>query len=149
MTGAEIVAEARRWIGVPFAHQGRTRAGTDCGGLIGGVAVALGIVPVDWWERTFDRSQGGYSRQPSHGQLRRICDAFMREIEIDDAQPGDVALMRFRAEPMHMGILADYRHGGMSIVHALASVGAVCEHRMSALWRDRVVAVYRMPVVVA
>lgn len=145
MTGAEIVAEARRWRGVPFAHQGRTRAGTDCGGLIGGVAVALGIVSADWWERTFDPAHGGYSRQPSHGQLSAICESFMRCIEIDDARPGDVALMRFRADPQHLGILADYRHGGLSIVHALSSAREVCEHRLSPLWRDRIVSVYRMP----
>ena len=145
MTGAEVVAEARRWVGVPFAHQGRTRAGTDCGGLIGGVAVALGIVPGDWWGRCFDPAHGGYSRQPSNGQLRSVCDSFMRCIEIEDARPGDVAMMRFHADPMHLGFLADYRHGGMSIVHALSAIGEVCEHRLSSLWRDRMVAVYRLP----
>lgn len=145
MTGADIVAEARCWLGVPFAHQGRSHAGTDCGGLVGGVALALGIVPADWWARSFDPAHGGYGRQPSNGQLRAICESFMRCIEIDDALPGDVALMRFRAEPQHLGILADYRHGGASIVHALASAGRVCEHRLSPLWRERICAAYRMP----
>lgn len=144
-TRAEVVAEARRWLDTPFHHQGRTRGvGVDCGGLIGGVAVALGIVPANWWQTTFDPLHGGYGRQPSHGRLQAICEAFMERIDLDAAGLGDAVLMRFRAEPQHLGILADYRHGGMSIVHALSSAGFVREHRFSAEWRACVVAAYRM-----
>ena len=54
-TRLEVAAEARRWLATPFAHQGRTRGlGCDCGGLVGGVAVALGIVPPTWWREVFD-----------------------------------------------------------------------------------------------
>lgn len=145
-TRAEVVAEARRWLDTPFHHQGRMRGvGVDCGGLIGGVAVALGILPADWWQSTFDPLHGGYGRQPSHGRLQAICEAFMQRIGIDEAEAADVVLMRFRTEPQHLGILADYRHGGLSIVHALGSVGFVREHRFSPEWRQRVVAAYRMP----
>ena len=33
-TSDEVVREARTWVGVPFRHQGRSRSGVDCGGII-------------------------------------------------------------------------------------------------------------------
>lgn len=44
ITPAQVAAEARRWIGAPFAWQGRSRVGLDCGGLPAVVGRALGIV---------------------------------------------------------------------------------------------------------
>lgn len=148
VTRADIATQARSWLETPFHHQGRTRGvGCDCGGLVGGVAVALGIVPADWWQTTFDPIFGGYDSQPSHGTLQRVCESFMvRHHGAPDV--GDVLLMRFGAEPQHLAIVADYRHGGLSMVHALAASKKVVEHRLDATWRGRVVRVYRMPGVV-
>ena len=145
-TRAEVVAEARRWVGTPFVHQGRVRGhGCDCGGLVGGIAVALGIVPADWWQIVFDPRFGGYGRQPANGVLEAVCESFMSAIDPDAAEPGDVLLMRFADEPQHLGIVADYRNGGLSIVHALSRVGSVVEHRLGGLWTWRIVGAYRMP----
>lgn len=138
-----VVAEARRWLGVPFQHQGRTRAGVDCGGLVGAVAVQLGIAAPDWWAREFDPLHAGYGRQPAHGTLQAICQRWMAPVA--QPQPGDVLLMRFEAEPQHLAIAADYRHGGLSVVHALASIGRVAEHRLSPTWQARIVAAYGLP----
>lgn len=142
-TRAEVAAQARGWIGVPWKHQGRTRNGCDCGGLVGAVAMALGIVPTDWWEHVFDPQFGGYSRQPAHGTLQRVCELFMHRV--DEPQVGDVLLMSFTGEPQHLAIVGDYRHGGLSMIHALSNVGRVAEHRFSPEWRSRVVACYGMP----
>lgn len=145
-TRSEIVAEARRWIDTPYMPQARLRGvGVDCGGLIGGVAVAVGIVRLDWWQREFDPMHGGYSRMPSGDTLRTICDRFLMPIERCDVAPGDVVLMRFESDPQHLAIVADYAHGGLSVVHALNRVGAVREHRLSAVWLERVVGAYAFP----
>jgi cell wall-associated NlpC family hydrolase len=139
-TRYEVVAEARRWIGTPFHHQARERdVGCDCGGLVGGIAVALRLLPSDWWQRVFDPQFGGYSRQPSQDRLRGICLLFLDRIARDAAQPGDVVLIDFGLEPQHLGVLADYRHGGISIVHAMVRPPRVSEHRIDARWRGRVV----------
>ncbi len=140
---ADVVAEARRWLGVPYAHQGRTRAGVDCGGLVGAVAVMLGRVPADWWAAQFDPLHAGYGRQPALGRLQGICERWM--LRMPQARPGDVLLMRFEAEPQHLAIAADYRHGGLSMVHALARSGRVAEHRLSPEWAGRIVACYGLP----
>ena len=146
-TRADVVAEARRWLGTPFHHQARLRGvGCDCGGLVGGVAVSLGLVDPRWGAATFDVEFAGYGRQPHAGLLRIVCDRFMRAIQTVEAQPGDVLLMSFAGgAPQHLGIIADYRHGGHSLVHALATAGRVVEHRLSPAWRGKAVAAYSLP----
>ncbi|WBQ10873.1 hypothetical protein L2D01_03620 [Hyphomonadaceae bacterium ML37] len=34
VTSEGIIAEARGWLGVPWGHQGSTRCGVDCVGLV-------------------------------------------------------------------------------------------------------------------
>lgn len=43
VSGAEILARARTWLGVPYLYGGTTRQGVDCSGFIMQVAHALGI----------------------------------------------------------------------------------------------------------
>lgn len=145
MTRAEVVAEARAWIGTPYAHQAHLRGvGCDCGGLIGGVAVALGIVSADWWETAFAKHIG-YSRQPHGNSLVDVLDVFMTRIDPAEAQPADVLVFRFRREPQHVGIVVPH-DGGMGMVHALnAGTRAVVEHRIDEKWQRRVTHAYALP----
>lgn len=142
-----ICAEARTWLETPYQHQAHVRGhGCDCGGLIGGVAVALGLLPTDWWETAF-APLAGYARQPSAGSLLHVLDAFMPRIEPETAQPGDVLVIRFRAEPQHVGFLVPYVHGGAALLHALNANAArkVVEHRLDERWRSRVTHAYTLP----
>lgn len=140
-----IVDEARRWVGTPYQHQQHSRGiATDCAGLVAGVAVALGVVPPDWWDTTFTQ-YAGYGRQPSSGMLERICGDLMTEVPIDRAEPGDVLAFRFRRETMHLGFLVPYAHGGLSILHALSSAGQVVEHSLDNRWRSRITHAWQMP----
>lgn len=146
-TRAAILAEAREWIDTPWQHQAHMKClATDCGGFLAGVAIALGLLPADWWETQFG-PHAGYGRLPSGGRLQAICREFMRPIPIDDAQPGDALLMRFKSEPQHVAFLADHPAGGLSIIHALnrRSVNRVVEHSLDRLWRSRIVEAYIMP----
>lgn len=139
-TRAEVVAEARSWIGTPFQHQQRLKGvGVDCAGLVIGVARELGLVAAD-----FDVT--GYSRAPD-GTLLELCDANMARIGQDQMQPGDVVVVSVESDPQHMGILGDYVHGGLSIIHA-ASIGprqAVIETRLMFSRAMTFVAAYSMP----
>lgn len=144
MTGAEVVAEARTWLGTPYQHQQRLRGvAVDCDGLIIGTARALGIVAPE-----FDVQ--GYARQPDGQTLLAYCRQFMTEIAVSEMRPGDVAVMchpRSNGRTAgHMGIVADYLHGGMSLIHAMGNGPAkVVEHRLDATTLARVVAAFRMP----
>lgn len=141
-TRAEVVAEALSWVKTPCIHQAHLKGvGCDCGGLIGGVAVALGIVPANWWYTGF-APHAGYARQPHGNSLIDVLDAFMPRIEPSDAQAGDVLVMRFSRHPQHLAIKTP--HG---MVHALNSgAGAsVAEHSIDAKWQRRITHAYAFP----
>lgn len=122
-TRADVVAEARNLLGAPWIHQHRAgMLGVDCAGLIVCVARALGLVAPD-----FDIN--GYSRRPD-GSLLGVCDAHMDRIDRHAMQPGDVLVLAVESDPQHMGILGDYRHGGLSLIHAASKTGRVIETRL-------------------
>jgi cell wall-associated NlpC family hydrolase len=117
-TRAEVVAEARTWLGTPWVHQHRTKGvAVDCAGLVICVARDLGLVPPG-----FDFN--GYTRSPD-GTLLAVCEQYMHRIPREQLQPGDVVVVSMKGEPQHMGIVADYVHSGLSIVHA-TNAGACC-----------------------
>lgn len=104
------MAEARSWLGVPWAHQGRTRLGIDCAGLVIMVARGLGISEYD--TTNYQRRTNG------HGFLEHFR-ANMDQRPVADARPGDVLLFRDKQFPCHSAIVA-LRDGVPTIVHAHA-----------------------------
>jgi NlpC/P60 family putative phage cell wall peptidase len=140
-----VVAEARGWLGTPFAHQAHAKGvGADCAGLVAGVAISLGLLPADWWERSF-APWGGYPRTPTIGIVPVLCRRFMRHLEPAQAQAGDVLLLRLSVEPQHLAIATPYQHGGLAMIHAYSRAGAVVEHRLADVWRARIVAAFALP----
>jgi cell wall-associated NlpC family hydrolase len=126
----EIIASARSYLGVRYHHQGRTRAGIDCAGLLVCVARDVGISTED--------DQMGYSRTPDGRSLKQALDAF--GAPVDAFQPGDFLLMRFDAQPQHIAIVTD-----VGIIHSYLSARRVVEHRLSEDWRARIVQAYAFP----
>lgn len=138
MTREDIVTEAREWIDTPFVPGQAVKGhGCDCAGLVIGIAKSLGIVPPDF-------SVGPYSQQPHGFALSAVCRKHMRQIKIDDAQPGDVLEMRFATEPQHLAIVTDYPGARLAVVHALTLSKKVVEHRLDAAWRRRITAAYSL-----
>lgn len=140
-TAPDVIAAARAWIDTPFEHQHRAKGiACDCAGLLIGVARELGIVAPE-----FDVN--GYPRQPDGRTLVEICDRFMHRIPLEQAAPGCAAAFTFDADPAHLGILAEYRHGGLALVHAsiTAHPRRVVEHRLMQHARLRMVAAWRLP----
>ncbi|MCA3072825.1 MAG: C40 family peptidase [Rhodocyclaceae bacterium] len=132
ITRADVVAEARRWIGTPYQHQARVLGvGVDCAGVVTEVARALGIATLDY---------DGYGRIPHEGLLRTICEE--RFDRIDDPEPGCIVVMAFLpgvAQEQHLGILTDTD----TMIHAYERIGRCVEHRYSSTWRVRTRALYR------
>lgn len=131
-----FVAAARSYIGVRWKHQGRSRRGLDCGGLLIVSAFGAGRLTAD--------AQAGYGREPYRHSLEDV----LRENLGDpvDAEPtvGDVVMFHVgRAAPNHVGIVGDYVHGGLSIIHAYAITGQVVESPFDASWRNLLSEVYR------
>lgn len=141
-TRQAIVDEARTWLGTPYQHQARLKGvGCDCAGLPIGVARALGMVPAD-----FDVT--AYPRRPDGRSLLAHCTRWATRIEVSDMQPADMIVLRFEQDPQHIGLLANYLHGGLSLIHALGTAdgkGRVVEHRLDAHALQRIVAAFRLP----
>ena len=134
-----IVTEARSWLGVRWRHQGRTRHGVDCAGLVVNVGKALGAVDYDATD---------YQRRTNGREfLRHFRAAGGVEIRFADAAPGDVLVFRDDLYPCHSTILAE-RHGQPSIIHACARRRKVIEEVLSPAWIDRLVGCFRYPGVV-
>ena len=118
LTRADVVAAARAWIGTPWVHQHRTQGvAVDCAGLVIGVARQLGIVPA-----CFDVN--GYERYPD-GSLVSLCSTYMDPVSKADMRPGDVLVVAVDQDPQHLGILGDYRHGGLSLIHSALHRGVI------------------------
>ncbi len=136
---AQALAEARRWIGTPYRHQGSCRgAGCDCLGLLRGIWRTLyGAEPeaVPPYERDV-------AKTPLAGALMRAARQYFREIDRNAARPGHVLL--FAAEPggpaRHCAILS--QHG--RIIHAYWR-RSVCETVLTPWWQRRWVGAFAFP----
>ena len=133
MSAEKAIAHARSMLGVKWRHLGRKPWAVDCAGLVILSLEAAGVP---------SETPGGYGREPWDDQLRATlrhnCGA-----PVDDWRPGDITLIRWQlGEPSHVGLLADYVWGGLSIVHASTRHGVI-ETALSGDIRDRVIEVYR------
>lgn len=137
VTGAEIVAHARGWIGTPYLHQAACKgAGCDCLGLIRGVwaevtGKAHGFVPPytqDWSEPQGDEV------------LWRAATHLLTEKPVPDARAGDVILFRMRSGSVakHLGIQTILGEAPR-FVHAYSGLGVV-ESALTLPWQRRIVA---------
>lgn len=54
-----------------------------------------------------------------------------------------MALVRYVGAPNHVGIIGDYRYGGLSFIHAYAPNRKVIEHRLDDKLRGQIIEVYR------
>jgi cell wall-associated NlpC family hydrolase len=133
---ADVVAEARTWIGTPWRHQGRTREGVDCAGLV--IIVAREFCGLD-----FDKTD--YPRQASDETMLELCASMLQRVR--EPQPGDVGVFAFENQ-RHIGIFGDYVFGGLSLIHAYAlAPRRVVETRLDEKWRSRMRGAFRLPEV--
>lgn len=129
MTPVEKIAY--ECIGTPFRHQGRIKGlALDCIGLVIHIAQTLGA---EHW------TNESYGRNPVNGLLEKALDAQPCLQVVPDMLPGDVLLMRFSEEPQHVAIYT----ASDTIIHSYEAAGKVCEHRLSSVWRARIVKIYR------
>lgn len=136
---AQIVAEARAWLGTPYRHQASLKGvGCDCLGLVRGVWRALyGDEPErappyarDWAEATGEET------------LAQAARAHLIEIDPARFMPGDVLLFRYRDRypAKHAAIVA----APALMIHAHDGA-AVVEVAIAPWWRRRLAYAFRFP----
>lgn len=135
MTGPDLVAAARGWLGVPWRHLGRSRTGVDCIGLVLLAARDCGIILPD---------PAPYAREP---QGQRLAAGVAEHADrVGVALPGDVLVFRLGVFAGHVGIASLHpEHGEPALIHAFARHGvAVCEQVMSEEFRRSLVGAFRL-----
>lgn len=143
-TAAALIACARRFIGVRFAHQGRTPQGLDCLGLLVLTAQTLGLKIAGIDVASLDIPH--YGTRPDAQALREKLDQHLTPIALEDVCVGDIVLLKIAGIPQHLALLSDYPlPGELGMIHAYAPAHKVVEHRYDAHWRKETYAAYRMP----
>jgi len=133
VTPEAIVAEARGWLGVPWRHQGRSRSGIDCVGLVVCVAHALDLSDYD---------STGYSRRAQGQGFVEHFRGNMDGVAIRDARPGDVLVFADQAYPCHCGFLTE-RLGHPHLLHAHATRRQVIEEPYAGEWPAKIKFAFR------
>jgi NlpC/P60 family putative phage cell wall peptidase len=143
ITGADIVKEAREWLGTRWQHQACVKGvACDCIGLIGGVAAATGVS--DAWVTDKALLFRNYGPTPMPGPLLAGCHQFLDAVPggLAHAQLGDVLIMRYDREPGHFGILSSL--DPMQMIHSHAQFPRrVVENSIDEVWRNRIIRVFR------
>lgn len=140
MTGLQVVAEARRWIGTPYQHQCSVQgAGCDCLGLVRGIwRAVIGAEPEAMPAYTQDWAE------PSGQEV--LLAAALRWLQPQPtAAAGDVLLFRMRDGSIakHLGIAAE-TGASASFIHAYTGHGVI-ESPLSGPWVRRIVARFAFP----
>jgi NlpC/P60 family putative phage cell wall peptidase len=130
-----IVAEARKYLGTPYHHQGRVLGhGIDCYGLVEMVARGLG----------FDVPEGvRYSRIPDEAQLLAYMDQYAVQVDKRSYQLADILIVPFRGQMRHMAIVTE-----IGMIHAYEPSGMVVEHAIDDKWARRIARAYSFKEVV-
>lgn len=130
-TRAQIIAEARTWIGTPWVHQGRLKGiACDCVGMIICVARALEIFPPEL--------DATYSRNPQPKLMIDYLNQYLDRID-GPPQPADVLLLRPHRITQHLGILT----GDNTFIHAIDRHRGVREHILDPRWQRAICGVWR------
>ncbi len=99
---ADIVAEARRWIGTPFHMQASIRGhGCDCKGLIVGIGRNLGLPEA----MVLEAGVANYGSVIDADLLLHTLQRLM--LETDVARPGDVLLLKINNKAQHLAIISE------------------------------------------
>jgi NlpC/P60 family putative phage cell wall peptidase len=138
MSGDQVVAAARRWLGTPYLHQASLRGvGCDCLGLLRGVWRDLyGSEPERPAPYTPD-----WAEACGEERLIEAAGRHLIAIGISEAKAGDVLLFRWRRDlpAKHVGILS----AADCIIHA--HDGAVVAEVPLRSWRRRIACAFRFP----
>jgi NlpC/P60 family putative phage cell wall peptidase len=138
---SRIVDCARSWLDTPYHHMERQKGvGVDCAGLVIGVARELGVVAPDFDVPPYPRAADGLT-------LLAHCRTYMSRVPKVEMAPGHVLVIEWGdGVPHHMGIVGDYRHGGLSFIHAEGyRQKRVIETRLTFTNSMRFVAAFRIP----
>lgn len=110
LTREQVRRAALACVGIPWRHQGRTRRGVDCVGLIYLMADEMGVMPEGV-------TVPAYRRDPN-GEVRGYFDKYLTPLSLTQVNVGSILLHSFRGTPFHASVMLDPATG--TIVHGYA-----------------------------
>jgi cell wall-associated NlpC family hydrolase len=134
ITTDEFIDLSRSWVGVPWHHQGRSRAGVDCAGLPEAILREAGVLPDDY------RVPANYGRLPVRDELLAVIEHWCRRVAVPAA--GTVLSIRWpkMPGPSHVAICT-----GVTIIHAYRASSGVVEHSYRGRWVNWTTGVWQVP----
>lgn len=135
-TRAEIVAEAQRWVDVPYRHLGRNKFGVDCAGLLIKVAHECEL-------SSFDTT--AYSKRPNSQEFLHEIGNVVARIPKTEAKNSAILVMRGPRRPCHLGILEIDKRGQRYVIHSFAPYRKVVRQVLTDEEWDQVVFCYDFP----
>lgn len=126
----DVIAEARKWIGTRWVHQGRSEHGVDCAGMVIMVGQALGLPAEDLQ---------GYRRSPDGVVFREHI--FKQTTFEAQPRPGSIGMFREARYPTHTGIFGLDAEGRLTLIHAYMPYGRVMEETFTHEWPRKLVSV--------
>ena len=127
----DIINEARKWLGIPWRHQGRTKKGIDCIGLILNVGKSLGLID-------YNLRIQNYSRLPDPINTQNTINQYV--LQSEEMDTGDILWIKITNIPMHF---AFYDKEKGTIIHSFQTIGKVAEQTFDNKWRKRLHSHYR------
>jgi cell wall-associated NlpC family hydrolase len=126
ITGEDVIAEARTWLGTPFAHQQAAKDhGCDCIGMVRGVGRDLEIMDFD--EHSPEgRKILAYPMTPSPKYLIASLNYWFIRVR-QDFEIGDVVLFAIANTPTHVGLVSNVSKG--EVIHTWLQKNEVVETR--------------------
>jgi cell wall-associated NlpC family hydrolase len=122
--------KARSYLGTPFKHQGRSKNGMDCIGII--------IVPLNDIG-FFNYENKNYRKYGLGGEIIEVLSKHCYEVKKPfKYQAGDILLFS-KGSSQHLAIYTDKD----TIIHAHNFVGKVVEHSLTKDWEQNISKVFR------
>jgi cell wall-associated NlpC family hydrolase len=137
MERADIVKVARSYVGTPYKHQGRSRKGIDCIGLVICVAQEFGVQLI---------APNDYAPSPSSNLVLKHADTQGIIIPDKKIALGRIVVMwgMTSQEAQHFAVVGDM-NGRFTMIHAFSKRGMVVEHSWDNFWIRRIMKVYELP----
>lgn len=136
ITAEDFIKTARQYSGTPYRHQGRSRAGTDCGGLLLMVGRDLKVTTLEVL---------GYSPNPDGATFERLLNKMLTKVRRKESvKPGDIIACDYGEGIQHTAIVIRKESPErILVIHAKMQHG-VTEHYLHGRDRRGWKATYRL-----
>jgi len=105
-----------------------------------GIASNLEILSKDNFPLS-NLAPSNYPKIPDGSMLEAKLNQHLYQININQISPGDLLLFNIDNNPRHLAIVSDYKNE-LGIIHSLAVLRSVVEHRLDEDWKGRICKAY-------